>query len=1160
MVQFSKLRLSGFKSFADNTELDILPGLTGIVGPNGCGKSNLVEALRWMMGETSAKSLRGGGMDDVIFAGTAKRPARNFAEVSLGLQNPNRDAPDPYTHLDQIEISRRIDRGMGSDYRINGKVVRAADSALFFADTAAGAHSPSIVSQGRVSDLIHAKPADRRRVLEGAAAISGLHNRRKEAETRLRAAEKNLTRVDDLLNQKTARYEDLVKQAKQAERYRTLSDTIRRLEALTLTLEWQRVDNDSAAAQSAMAVANEAQNRAKQAMYDLGRERESLSAQWDALERTINELNTSIQNEQRNKERAEDEIRRYETTRADLESQIATLSGDNEYEVAALKAAQEKLLSLANEKAELEANLNSFTDQVETARAERDEAKNSYDEVQKALSEQRAEHASLNAQRAMLQQQVARLVADKNNLAAEQERITAILTQMESDLKNSDAAALSGRVSQLEETLGVTLDSVTVLEKQSESAALEMKSTAEALQAAQSALHRIDTEIKALAALAEAPQSEHDHDLVLDKITVTGGYEQALAVALGRELRAGLDSSAPVFWQARDGQNLPALPGNVPSLASVAKAPEALNVALAMIGVVETSQQGASLAAQLQPGQMLVSRDGHGWRWDGYTVTPEAQAGASERETKQLLEQRNRLVVLRDERQAAAASVEAAQAQYDAAQAAQNDLRHQTTEARNSLNQLQRDASSARQQLANAQQKQAELAARQQALQEKQADIAARLTQTDAANEQLQNQISELAPEAESQHRLHLLQIDAQKAEEFYREKDQVYSTIHTQQAQWQQRLNAIAADTAEWQQREQSATARLGNLAERLEKLNESLAALKSPDHVREQIAACDEKLAALNAEMFALNSQRTELTASRTDLDRRNQETQEMLMGAREALARAETQFQNAQEMRTRVIETSEQNFACAPDDVAAQFSFTDEDLDQNLQTLRAKQDKARNDRDRIGAVNLRAEEESQVLGAEIETLTAEKNDIVEAIEKLRTGISTLNRDARKKMLAVFDEVNERFKDTFTRLFNGGEAYLQLIDAEDPLEAGLEIYAQPPGKKLQTLTLLSGGEQSLTATALVFSMFLTNPTPICILDEIDAALDDANVERVCALLQDFAKTHPTRFLVITHNPITMASMDRLYGVTMVEKGVSKLVSVDLAVQPEPHLALAAE
>jgi chromosome segregation protein len=1164
MVQFSKLRLTGFKSFPDATEIDIMQGLNGIVGPNGCGKSNLVEAMRWLMGETSPKSLRGGEMDDVIFAGTGKRPSRNHAEVVLTLNNADRTAPEPYTNLDTIEVSRRIDRGMGSDYRINGKAVRAADVQLLFADSSTGAHSPAIVSQGRVTALIQAKPVDRRRVLEDAAAISGLHNRRKEAETKLRAAEKNLTRVDDLLGQKSGVYEQLVKQAKQAERYKVLADTIRRLEALSLVMEYTRVTQEIEAAQASMVVANEAQNQAKQALYDVSKQRDGLQSRWDAVDRAINEQRQKMQNVQRDKDIAQAELQRFETQRADLNAQRDALTQDQAYEVSATDEAAAKIAELQAEQQAIEQSIAGFEGDLSSAQKARDEAKASYDTAAAALNEARAAAAGLNAQRQMLHQQIQRAQSEVQNIAADTTRTDAVLAEITRELQALDVVPMQQRLAQAESGVQSTIDQTAAFEKQSETLGTEARGAFDELQKAQSALNRIDTEIKALSSLAEAPQNSQNFKAALDQVTVTNGYEQALSVALGRELRAGLDTNAPMYWVERADMIVADLPQGAKALYTLVKAPDALKTALSMIGVVEDQAAGERLINELKVGQMLVSKNGFGWRWDGYTVTPAAQATAQERETKQLLEQRNRLVELRGSREDAASAVATAQARCDELQVKQNELREQTAQARNAMAQLQREAGQARQELAGAERRAADFTARQTALTEKQADLAER---TNRANESLkttQDALNALQPEQESRDKVEALQTTANASEETYREVESKFLGLATQQAQSQNRLNNIARELNEWQQRETASQSRNVSITERLEKVNTAIANLKSPDNVAEQMKQADATLQAMEGEMFTLESQRQEVIQSRNGFDAQNNQAQESLMAAREALVRAETQFSLGQTTLEQVIERCEQNMNCKPDEISGQFEFSEHDLSQPSAVIRAKQDRARGERDRIGAVNLRAEEEAETLGAEIAALSTEKEDIVQAIEKLRHGIATLNRDARKKMLAAFEEVNTRFKEVFTRLFNGGEAYLQLIDAEDPLEAGLEIFAQPPGKRLQTLTLLSGGEQSLTAIALIFAMFLTQPSPICVLDEIDAALDDANVERICSLLQDFAKTHPTRFLVITHNPITMASLHRLYGVTMVEKGVSKLVSVDLERHREQHaqgaMAVAAE
>ncbi|HEY0906657.1 MAG TPA: hypothetical protein VGE17_05605, partial [Methylophilus sp.] len=720
-------------------------------------------------------------------------------------------------------------------------------------------------------------------------------------------------------------------------------------------------------------------------------------------------------------------------------------------------------------------------------------------------------------------------------------------------------------------------DNLITLEKNADAANEALKQSYEVLQAAQSALRQLDTEINALNALTERQEKQDSFKTALNQTNVKAGYERALTLALGRELHAGLESDKPFYWQAMNYNNLPPLPAGVTSLADVADAPQALQNALRMIGIVENIAQGPQLQQQLLPGQMLVSLEGHGWRWDGYTLTPQAENATQERETRQLLQQRNRLKELQAERAPAQTQAEQAQQAYDHCTAQQNEARTAIQEGRTKVQDTQRTLQQAQQDVTRLQQRVIEVQTRQQSLQEKQTDLTERLTQQQDRIETLQGEQNELPDLTELQDTLRELQQVQQEAEEHYRTAEQHFLSLTNQQQQTQQRQRDLQQQQNEWQQRQQQSQQRLATLQERSAKIETALQELPSPDHWQEQMQQAETSGKELQTQMTVLQATRDEAQQQDRQLEQTMQDQQEEIMQVREKLARAETHFHNTASNREQLQERCVQQLDDTIENVLASIASNDNEKDQDvttldLQTLRQKHERARQERERLGAINLRADEEANELKDAIDTLTVEKDDIQEAIDKLRTGISTLNRDARKKMLAAFDQVNQRFRDVFSRLFNGGEAYLQLVDAEDPLEAGLEIFACPPGKKLQTLSLLSGGEQTMTATALIFAMFLTQPSPICILDEIDAALDDANVERICNLLREFAATHPTRFIVITHNAITMSYMDRLYGVTMMEKGVSKLVSVDLAqvnvandILPSPRqandaLAVAAE
>jgi chromosome segregation protein len=1150
MVQFNKLRITGFKSFADTTEMDILPGLTGVIGPNGCGKSNVTESLRWVMGENSAKSMRGGGMDDVIFAGTTNRGARNFAEVVLTVENDKHAAPEPFTNTDVLEISRRIDRGMGSDYRINGKAMRASDIQLLFADSSTGANSPSIVSQGRITHLVNAKPVDRRRVLEDAAGISGLHNRRKEAEQRLRAAEKNLLRVDDLLVQKSGYYEQLLKQAKQAQRYRTLSDTIRRLDVQMLTLEWRKIDQDGEQAQTAMHEANEKQNELKLELHNLQTERQSTQAHYQELLNQYETLQYQANKILRNKERAEEELARHAQSKQDLEQQEQSVSYDTQHETQNVETAREKLDQLTSDLHNVQSQMENFATDYDRASTERDSQRATFQAASDATQQQRQELATVQNQQNFLQQQIDRARNEQQRLQQESARVAEALEELSQygDLANQLERAQT-TVNSTQESLQNQQDNLISLEKQADLANDALKQSYEVLQSAQSALRQLDTEINALTTLTTRQEQQHSFKTALNQTNVKAGYENALTLALGRELLAGLESDKPFYWQNVSYDSLPPLPAGVTCLADVAEAPESLRNALRMIGVVEDVSQGPALQQKLLPGQLLVSRDGYGWRWDGYTVTPQAENVTQERETRQLLQQRNRLKELQAARVPAQTEQEQAQQAYDHCKVQQDEARQAIQTARTNLQDAQRTLQSAQQDVTRLQQRVIEIQTRQQSLQEKQTDVTERLTQQNEIVDNLHTEQQGLADISELQQALTALQQAQTEAEEQYRTAEQHFLSLTSQQQQAQQRQRDLQQQQQDWTTRLEQSQQRLDTLQERATKITEALRDLPSPDHWQEQMKQADLDGQTLQAEIQTVQAQRDEAQQQDRTFENNIQNVQESIMQVREQLARAETHYHNTVQNREQLQERCLQQLDETIENIVAQAEQdTQTDLNSlDLQQLRQKHERARQERDRMGAINLRADEEATELNTEIETLTTEKNDIQEAIDKLRHGISTLNRDARKKMLAAFDQVNQRFKDVFTRLFTGGEAHLQLVDAEDPLEAGLEIFACPPGKKLQTLSLLSGGEQTLTATALIFAMFLTQPSPICILDEIDAALDDANVERICKLLREFALTHPTRFIVITHNAITMSYMDRLYGVTMAEKGVSKLVSVDL-------------
>ncbi|WP_430395793.1 AAA family ATPase [Ferrovibrio sp.] len=1436
-MQFTKLRLSGFKSFVEPTEFVIHPGLTGVVGPNGCGKSNLVEALRWVMGENSAKRMRGSGMDDMIFAGTATRPARNVAEVSLVLDNKTRTAPAAFNEHENLEIVRRIERERGSDYRINGQDVRARDVQLFFADLASGANSPAMVSQGRVGAIINAKPTDRRMLLEEAAGISGLHSRRHEAELRLKAAETNLERVVDVIGQLDQQLQGLKRQARQASRYRNIAGQIRRTEAILFHLRHQALQEALAQAEAALheaerevadrtlqvseahgaeriaaealpplrqaeaeagarlhrlavardgldaeeARAREAaaqvEQRLAQIEADAGRE-QNLSQDAAALLQRLSEeaallaqqaeaapaleteaaeaaqtaqdqvvarqqeldaateraaaehaertrLTQAIQESERRLERLRSRV-------AELTEEHARLEGDVTAQAAADEAGAEieaKLAAVEAARAALDLAEQQQAQLVEAARAALENVESDFtgriDAARAALEAIEAEHAGkLEAARAALSaieaEQATKVEAARaalNQVEAEQaakiEAARAGIASVETDHASRIEAARAGVAAvdaeyaeKLEAARGVVAAAeaeqaqlIAAARAALEAAEAERQGLAAAEQAARDAWQGVQGELTRLkaeeAGLARLLKADDNNMFapVIDQVTVAPGYEKALGAALGDELNSAIDSGAPMHWEALPPlTDAPALPEGVQSLASQVTAPAALARRLSQIGIVEDAD-GLRLRGQLRQGQRLVSKSGALWRWDGFTVKAGAPTAASIK-----LEQRNRLADLREElreletkladaqaayaeaRHATEAGVQAerearagvaqAEAGRDAARQeagkAVTEVERQRGQARERAGQVLAQAERDRLDARKAAEQVVVLAerARQEARQVAEQGVQQAERERAGAREQGQGLIASAERErneardraqsalgAVERERNEARQRATQALAQAERERQSAREIASQDIARADRELEAARVRQAEVVRREAERQSKLASLGTQIAELGqeitegeaawlafgEALAALPAEELAREAIGALRQEVDTLRQKLAearaALEQLRRDAVAranrleaiaaerqaadnraadagrqleqllkrreeAATELQRLNEipagieakrsglldelakaeaarqemadhlanaeaaqalaaktarELEQLLGQGRESRVRAESELdhqrQSLDELAIRIREVLE----CAPEDVLKAGEVEDGEEFPALPQVENRLERLRKERDNMGPVNLRAELEAQEVEEKLNTLQGEQNDLVAAIEKLRQAIASLNKEGRERLLEAFKKVDAHFQKLFVQVFGGGKAYLQLVESDDPLQAGLEIMASPPGKRLQVMSLLSGGEQALTALSLLFAVFLTNPAPICVLDEVDAPLDDANVERLCNLMEAMAKetaelAEGTRFVVVTHHPITMARMDRLFGVTMAERGVSTLVSVDLA------------
>ncbi|MEY3112379.1 MAG: hypothetical protein RJA85_26 [Pseudomonadota bacterium] len=872
-MKFKKLEIVGFKSFADKSHLLIENGLTGIVGPNGCGKSNIVEALRWCMGETSAKSLRGSGMEDVIFSGTSNRPSKNIAEVNILLENNEnisqfRDTPE-------IEVRRRIEKDKGSSYYINGKEVRARDVQILFADLSTGAHSPSMVSQGKVGSLITAKPTDRRAILEEAAGIGGLHARRHEAELRLTAAENNLKKADDIMKQIELQLKNLLKQAEEASRYKTISNDIKKNEALLNFLKIQEINKE--------------------------------------LKESQEGLN-------------------------EIDDDISAVTIEKNYSTELLENENKRIKPLRNDFAEITSKLQrlnlEYEDLFKQEQRTREEAEKLRVDLKNTNDDLQSENININNANSNIK----RLIEEKTGILEFEKTYNEI-----EDKTNNDFKKISGQ---------------------------------------------LNNEQKALEVLSE-------------KIFANIG---------NLETKEAINNYLKYFQDFNESQS------------------KILNETINNFENIKPD----SIKENLR--NVLIAFDGN---------------------SKKIENLYN--LIKKDNEQELSFNKEEARKEF--------------TEKTFLL----------------------------KSLQEKYAIFLSK------------------------------------------------YETIKNDSIKRKERIKSVDTEIDNWRNLEQNSKTKSENLMLRLKILEKEIAKIQiKPSEIGEQkgfyqenIKNTEEARSKIDTEIEIAENKITEINKVLTSIN-------EKVLEGREKKVRFETLIDNHKLKISELENKVKEDFKCSIDDL-----LNEEDKlsieKTNIEEIETSLKKLKDERDNMGAVNLRADDETKNLENQISKMMDDRKDLMAGILKLKSSINELNQKGREKLIDAYDKVGRKFNDVYTKLFGGGNARLELIESDDPLEAGLELLVSPPGKKLQSITLLSGGEQALTAMALIFAVFLINPAPICILDEVDAPLDDANVTRFCSLIEELTKITETKFIVITHHALTMSRMNRLYGVTMAERGVSQLVAVDL-------------
>ena len=1123
---FRHLKMTGFKSFAEQTALDIEQGLTGIVGPNGCGKSNIVEALRWVMGESNARQMRGTELDDIIFAGTENRASRDLAEISLSLDNSQRRAPVDFNKSDDIEITRKVERGKGSSYYLNGRPVRAKDVQLLFADTATGSRSAGMVSQGRIGSIVGAKPEDRRTLLEEAANIKGLHQRRYEAELRLKNAETNLERLADIAAQLDEQRAQLAKQARQAARYKSVADRIRKAESALFLRRWRDASAEDAKAESALkqTLLNSADKAAKVAEA----EKEHLAAS-QILPPLIAKESEAAAEYQRYKlalEECDRESNRVRNAIQQLTAQMAQIETDREREHNLQNDAQRALQDLADEKQTLSQKVADAQPQMASRDAELQEARRQSLDADETYAAAKASLASFESAKAQHQQRLTQL---QGRIAAAEAGLASLNIEALQE-KADKAATIFEAAQKTAEDARIALEA---LDSQFDQLQSDQQQASDSARTASAELASLSAQIDALSYVLSDSQTS-DAPPVSDRLTLTDGMETALAALLSDDLNLAGDEDALGYWRSDITVKDIAPPAIGEKLSDHVKGHPAIMAAIQGVSVIDDTQSALEAQKSLLPGQALVSKSGQLWRWDGLVRKPNDGAAERLRQKAKLDDMKAGFADVQEAAQKAEAKAESLLEDRSQIDGKRNQARASLKQAEKDLLEATRDADASRIALESAHSRSIDL---EKSLSEARSDF-----EEAASGLDISGDLSSLQEDEEKNRIL----ADDKRAR--LSEAMGQHASLQQELKAAEQRIEAIIAQETAWVNRLESTDGRLGELAKRQSESELHKAELEAqPEALESQKAELGNHIDEAESKRIQAADAVAEAQSSFREAETALREAQRVATSAREEQIRAEGQKERSADQLESLRQRIEEKLNAAPAQLPALAEIGDDEDMPPLMQLEDRVSRLHRERDSIGPVNLRAEAEMAEIDARLEEMHKERDDLTEAIAKLRSAIATLNKEGRARLLESFADVNRYFKELFTTLFGGGQAELQLTESPDPLEAGLEILASPPGKKLQSLSLLSGGEQALTALAIIFAVFLTNPAPICVLDEVDAPLDDSNVSRFCDLLRDIVSRTQTRFLIVTHHRMTMAKMDRLYGVTMEQKGISRLVTVDL-------------
>jgi len=1147
-MKFTRLKITGFKSFVDTTVLDIKEGLTGLVGPNGCGKSNIVEAMKWNMGEAGPSRLRAGEMSDLIFSGTKGRASRNSAEVILTIENSS-NLLQSYASNDEIEISRKIEKDEGSTYSINNKEVRQRDVQILFADLSIGSRSNAIVDQGQVGNIINSKPLERRKILEEAAGISGIHARKHETELKLRSTEVNLEKLEEIISNDQLRLKELSKQSNQAKRYKNIAENIRKIEAIILYQRW----NDT--------------------IKYINKNKEELQFYID----NVNEITRNISKKELIKQEIENDL---PSLRSENQN-YSNLSNKLQVEYNLLINEEENLLleqenqkdNMSYIEAEIlndtklykELKIQSETLSEEIDKLNRNNSKSNLSKINKNLEKVKNEENSILKNLKEAERELNINISQRENFISEikklesqkEENIVYLAnTKNELDLLNNENINQDKKIiftknieklktnllnlDKEEQSINKNIDTINTEEKNYQ-ANIQKKNIS--LQNSYRNLEQFNASKNILTKLFESD----NNNIVINYLKFPKGYEKAIEASLGHGLKASLEKSA-VEWRNISQETLFDLPENINNLAEYAKGvPEVLNI-LKLTGIVSSTIEGDKLQHKLKPGQQLVTKNGGLWRWDGYTHNEKAETPAN-----QILQNKTNLKNISSKIKKTLSDIEKYKKDIVNLEIKIKNLENSKSKYNNDIKDINKNKTILRNNIEHDQNNLASFIENNSEIRTKIAILELSIEKSKLTAIVATKEIEKFKKYEKSLIKEDILRNNIEKYTLANKnKKDNLTDQISMYQKELtfieniKQQKTHITNEKIRLTSQIDNILQRLNKLKKRKEGIEHNIKNMKSkPKEIRENKINILNKIEDIKGKFSKIENKLSIKENNNKEIGNELKNFNEELIKERENKARHEGLIQQATEKQKDDKAIINDKLNIVPEDFHKLIDLN-EDL-PNLEQSNLNLEKLLLQRERIGPVNLVAEQDSEKLIEKLNEIENEKEDLVNAISKLRSSIRTINKEAKIRLMEAFTKVNDNFKILFTELFGGGEAYLALTESDNPLESGLELMASPPGKKLQQMSLLSGGEQALTAMALIFSVFLTKPSPICILDEVDAPLDESNVDRFLDLIESIVKKSKTRFLVVSHNRLTMARMHRLYGVTMQEPGVSQLVSVSL-------------